>query len=175
MSTAANYKELDVRPILRAGGEPFPAIMDAVQSLQPGEGLRLLATFRPVPLLGVMTRRGYSAELKELDGGEWEVLFIPAAEASAKVFLSLGAEEAAAWPDPLWRIDLTDQEPPAPMEKVLSLIELMEPGEVLFAVFSEESRFLGAELEKRGHQWVGNLDASKRAYRMLIRVGGGEG
>ena len=171
MSTAINYRELDVRPILREGGEPFPAIMDAVQSLEPGEGLRLLATFQPVPLLSVMARRGYSAEIKELDGGDWEVLFSPAIEASAKIFHSLGAEEAAAWPDPLWQIDLTDHEPPAPMEKVLSLIDLMEPGEVLFAVFSEESRFLAAELEKRGHQWVGNLDASKRAYRMLIRVG----
>ncbi len=172
MPMGVKHKELDVRPILREGGEPFPLIMEAVQSLQTGEGLRLLATFRPVPLLSVMARRGYSAELKELDGGEWEVLFTPAAETPAKVFLSLGAEEAAAWPDPLWTIDLTEQQPPAPMEKVLSLIELMEPGEVLFAVFSEESRFLGAELEKRGHQWVGNLDASKRAYRMLIRVGG---
>lgn len=172
MSTEIIHRELDVRPILRDGGEPFPAIMDAVQSLQPGEGLRLLATFRPVPLLTVMARRGFSAELNELDGGEWEVIFSPAVETSAKILHSLGAEEAAAWPDPLWRVDLTEHEPPVPMEKVLSLLELMEPGEVLFAVFSEESRFLAAELEKRGHQWVGNLDTSKRAYRMLIRVGG---
>lgn len=172
MSTATNFKILDARPILRRGGEPFPAIMDAVQSLRPGEGLQLFATFRPVPLLSVMARRGYSAEVKELDSGEWEVLFVPVSQTSTKVFHSIGAEEAAAWPDPLWRVDLTEHEPPAPMEKVLSLIELMEPGEVLFAVFSEESRFLGAELEKRGHQWVGNLDTSKRAYRMLIRVGG---
>lgn len=175
MSTAAKYRDLDVRAILRAGGEPFPAIMDAVQSLLPGEGLRLLATFRPVPLLSVMERRGYSAELKELEGGEWEVLFHPAAEASPTVSVSLGAEEAAAWPDPLWRIDLTDEEPPAPMEKVLSLVELMEPGEVLFVALSEESRFLGAALEKRGYQWVGSFDASKRVYRMLVRAGGGDG
>ena len=38
------FKELDVRPILRNGGEPFQAIMEAVQSLKPGEGLRLIAT-----------------------------------------------------------------------------------------------------------------------------------
>ncbi|THV20188.1 DUF2249 domain-containing protein [Peteryoungia ipomoeae] len=172
MSTDVICRELDVRPILREGGEPFPAIMDAVRALQPGEGLRLLATFQPVPLLSVMARRGYSAKLTELEGGDWEVVFSPAPEASAKILHSLGAEEAAAWPDPLWRVDLTELEPPGPMEKVLSLIELMEPGEVLFALFSDESRFLAAELEKRGHQWVGNVDATKGAYRMLIRVGG---
>jgi hypothetical protein len=41
------YTILDVRPILRSGGEPFQAIMEAVQELKTGEGLKLLAPFRP--------------------------------------------------------------------------------------------------------------------------------
>ena len=40
-----HYVELDVRPILAAGGEPFDRIMEMVASLAPGEGLRLLAPF----------------------------------------------------------------------------------------------------------------------------------
>jgi len=111
------FMELDVRPILKEGGEPFPAIMQAVQSLEPDQGLRLLATFRPTPLLSVMARRGYDAVINELAGGDWEVLFSPAAKTAAKVSLSLGAEEAAGWPDPLWQLDLVGQEPPVPMEK----------------------------------------------------------
>lgn len=166
------YKNLDVRSILKEGGEPFPAIMQAVQALEPGEGLRLLATFRPTPLLSVMARRGYTAEMKELAEGDWEVLFSPTIETAAKVSVSLGAEEAAGWPDPLWQIDLTGLEPPAPMEKVLSRIGLMEPGEVLFALFSEEPVFLMPELENYGHQWVGKVDDTGNSYRMLIRVGG---
>ena len=39
--------ELDVRPILRAGGEPFSAIMEAVNGLAAGQSFRLLATFEP--------------------------------------------------------------------------------------------------------------------------------
>ncbi|TPP09935.1 DUF2249 domain-containing protein [Rhizobium glycinendophyticum] len=166
------FKDLDVRPILKEGGEPFPAIMQAVQSLEPGEGLRLLATFRPTPLLSVMARRGYDAEMNELRDGDWEVLFSPASPITANVSVSLGAEEAAGWPDPLWQLDLTGHEPPVPMEKVLSRIGLMEPGEVLFAVFSDEPVFLMPELDKEGHQWVGKPDASGSCYRMLIRVGG---
>lgn len=166
------FRDLDVRPILKEGGEPFPAIMQAVQALEPGEGLRLLATFRPTPLLSVMARRGYEAEVNELAEGDWEVLFSPAADPKAKVSVSFGAEEAAGWPDPLWQIDLTGLEPPAPMEKVLSRIGLMEAGEVLFAIFSEEPVFLRPELEKHGHQWVGKPDEAGQTYRMLIRVGG---
>ena len=48
--TQAAPLTLDVRPTLRAGGEPFAQIMQAVASLEPGQALRLLATFEPVPL-----------------------------------------------------------------------------------------------------------------------------
>lgn len=167
------FKDLDVRPILKEGGEPFPAIMQAVQALQPGEGLRLLATFRPTPLLTVMARRGFEADVTELGEGDWQVLFSPIPSAAANIAVSTGAEEAAGWPDPLWQLDLVGQDAPIPMEKVLSRIGLMEPGEVLFAVFSEEPVFLMPELEKHGHQWVGKPDTSGSGYRMLIRVGGG--
>ncbi len=54
-------RELDVRPMLRAGEEPFQAIMDAVGALAPGESLRLVAPFRPVPLFSVMANRGFAA------------------------------------------------------------------------------------------------------------------
>lgn len=167
------FKDLDVRPILKEGGEPFPAIMQAVQALQPGEGLRLLATFRPTPLLTVMARRGFGADVTELGEGDWQVLFSPIPSAAANIAVSTGAEEAAGWPDPLWQLDLVGQDAPIPMEKVLSRIGLMEPGEVLFAVFSEEPVFLMPELEKHGHQWVGKPDTNGSGYRMLIRVGGG--
>ena len=71
------FVDVDVRPILRAGGEPFEKIMEAVNTLRPGQGLRLLATFKPTPLLQVLGSRGFTHEAKELDGGEWEVLFSP--------------------------------------------------------------------------------------------------
>ncbi|MBW8282533.1 MAG: DUF2249 domain-containing protein [Rhizobium sp.] len=165
------YKELDVRPILRNGGEPFQAIMEAVQSLKPGEGLRLIATFKPEPLFRVMGQRGFSHEANELGGGEWEVLFTPEAGAAADVAVSEGAVSAATWAEPVFHLDLTDLDPPEPMARILARAELMDPGEVLFAVLSREPVFLMPELEKRGHQWVGNYDEAGTAYRMLIRIG----
>jgi hypothetical protein len=50
----AEFIDVDVRPILRAGGEPFSVIMQAVEGLEPGQGIRLLATFKPIPLFGVL-------------------------------------------------------------------------------------------------------------------------
>ena len=74
------YIDVDVRPILRAGGEPFSVIMAALERLEPGQGLRLYATFKPVPLFAVMADKGFAHSEQALDGGEWEVLFTPAAK-----------------------------------------------------------------------------------------------
>ncbi|KQT13752.1 MAG: DUF2249 domain-containing protein [Bradyrhizobium sp.] len=51
------YLDLDVRPILR-GGEPFSLIMAALEGLEVGQGLRLYAPFKPVPLFAVMSEKG---------------------------------------------------------------------------------------------------------------------
>lgn len=73
------FKELDVRPILADGGEPFQAIMAAVEGLAPGQGLKLLAPFKPLPLFTVMERRGFLHQVAELEGGDFEVRFLPRA------------------------------------------------------------------------------------------------
>lgn len=70
-------RTLDVRPILRAGGEPFGEIMQAVANLERHQSLRLLATFNPVPLFAVMEQRGYRHSAQPLGGGDWEVVFSP--------------------------------------------------------------------------------------------------
>lgn len=50
---ATTFVEVDVRPIQRTGGEPFEKIMETVSALEPGQGLKLFATFKPTPLLHV--------------------------------------------------------------------------------------------------------------------------
>ena len=88
---ATTFVEVDVRPILRAGGEPFEKIMEAASALQPGQGLKLFATFKPTALLHVLGSKGFTHEAKELDGGEWEVLFSPSGEPATNA-ASVGPE-----------------------------------------------------------------------------------
>jgi uncharacterized protein (DUF2249 family) len=170
MMSEISPKVLDVRPILRSGGEPFQAIMQAVQGLSPGQGLTLLATFRPQPLFRVMEARGFGHEAREIDGGDWEVLFTPQRE-TAPVETSVDADRPETWPDPSEHLDLTDLDPPEPMVRILAAAEALAPGEVLFAVLSREPLFLFPELTKRGHQWAGNFDETGSAYRILVRIG----
>ena len=163
-------REFDVRPILRSGGEPFQAIMEAVNGLRPAQALRLLAPFRPQPLFKVMEGRGFSYQAQEIQDGDWEILFTPKA-AGASVEVSADADNPASWPDPVENLDLTELDPPEPMVRILAAAERLQPGEVLFALLSREPIFLFPELSNRGHQWAGNFDETRTTFRIFVRIG----
>ena len=121
------YIDVDVRPILRAGGEPFSVIMAALERLEPGQGIRLYATFKPVPLFAVMADRGFVHSARSLDAGEWEVLFAPA---ETKPIAPVSGKPAFDdWPEPSVRQDTRDLEPPEPMVRILAAAEQLAPGE----------------------------------------------
>lgn len=73
--TADERVELDVRPILREGGEPFGKIMSTLGDVPEGQVLRLRATFKPTPLFGVMRARGWKHWIERGGGDDWIVWF----------------------------------------------------------------------------------------------------
>ncbi|MBU6501465.1 MAG: DUF2249 domain-containing protein [Burkholderiales bacterium] len=157
---------LDVRTILRAGGEPFPEIMKAVAQLKAGQSLRLLATFKPVPLFAVMQKKGYAHCEKELDQGDWEVIFTPEGAAAAQP----GQDDASAWPVPSYTLDNRGMMPPEPMVITLETLESMAPGEVLEGWYDRDPLLLYPELQTRGHAARCEKTGASE-YRVLIRCG----
>jgi uncharacterized protein (DUF2249 family) len=73
--TAEQRVELDVRPVLRGGEDPFELIMDALDDVPHGHVLRLRAPFKPVPLLGVMASKGWSHWIEHGEGDDWVIWF----------------------------------------------------------------------------------------------------
>ena len=167
-----NFVDLDVRPILAEGGEPFGKIMETVAALGPDEGLRLLAPFRPVPLFQALGSRGFTHEAREFGEGDREVLFRRAGKAEFGRDTMQSAGEAP-WPEPLMHLDNRDLDPPEPMVRILAATEAMQAGEVLSALLCREPTFLLPELEKRGHGWRGGFDDDGASYRLLVRIGAG--
>ncbi|MFA7523747.1 MAG: DUF2249 domain-containing protein [Oscillospiraceae bacterium] len=162
------FLELDVRPILIAGGEPFGEIMAAVDRLAPGQGLRLLASFRPVPLFAVLAKKGFSHAEREIGGGDWEVLFSPGGEAAAPA-PAPAAADGSAWPAPVAALDARDLDPPEPMQKVMAALESARPGEVVSALLCRKPPILIPELEALGHEWHGDFEDGGESYRIFIR------
>lgn len=172
----AAFVDLDVRPILRDGGEPFQEIMQTVAALSPGQGLRLLATFKPVPLFGVLGSKGFSHEAKEVEGGDWEILFRPTQDAATVASApATSTADTSDWPDPVQQLDNRELDPPEPMVRILAATEAMREGEVLSALLCREPVFLLPELTKRGHGWRGGFEPDGKTYKILVRVGAAEG
>ena len=73
---------LDVREHFNSGREPFPAIMQAVSSLNPTQKLLLIAPFEPFPLYQLLTQQGYTFESSQDEEGSWRILFSPAIAAT---------------------------------------------------------------------------------------------
>jgi len=61
---------VDAREI---AGEPFEAIMSAVDDLDAGETMLLINSFEPEPLYDVLGDRGLSYETTHVSADEWHV------------------------------------------------------------------------------------------------------
>ena len=162
------YIDVDVRPILRAGGEPFSVIMSALEHLAPGQGLRLYAPFKPVPLYSVMADKGFAHSEQALDAGEWEVLFTPAD--TQQPASPVGTPDFDNWPEPAVRLDNRDLDPPEPMVRILGAAEKLAPGATLSALLRREPVFLFPQLEKRGYRWLGGFSPDGATYELTVRA-----
>lgn len=63
-------RTLDAREI---DGEPFGAIVDALEDLPDDETLLLVNSFEPEPLYGVLAQRGFDHETERVADDEWHV------------------------------------------------------------------------------------------------------
>jgi uncharacterized protein (DUF2249 family) len=133
--------ELDVRPILAAGGGPFGAILEAVRALPPRGALRLIAPFEPKPLYARLGEMGFDHTTHPRDDGTWEILFTPRAEANA--------------PEPVW-LDLRSLEPPEPLRRVLETLAQTPAGGTLIAQTRFRPVHLLSMLDERGLAWECN-------------------
>jgi uncharacterized protein (DUF2249 family) len=74
-SDTTTTRTVDAREI---DGEPFAAIMDALDHLDSDETLLLINSFEPEPLYDVLERRGFTYETTQVESNEWHVAITPA-------------------------------------------------------------------------------------------------
>lgn len=160
--------DLDVRPALRRGEEPFKQIMTAKNELPEGGVLRLRAIFEPVPLYAVMSKQGYEHWTEEFADDDWRVWFYPKAskgvakgaapEGEAEDRAGEGtpedgaaevAEEFADDPNVVI-LDVRGLEPPEPMVRTLEALEELPPDGTLIQLNVRVPQFLLPQLEARG-------------------------
>lgn len=75
LDTAPVAVELDATAFLSSGEDPFFAIQDAARTVAVGEALVLRAPFAPVPLYGVLARKGFVVHADEAAPDQWVITF----------------------------------------------------------------------------------------------------
>lgn len=127
---ADGLRALDVRPLLARGVDPLDVILGELDAVGPSGVVEITAPFRPAPLIALLTGRGHAVREQEIGPRHWTVEVIHGGR-----------------PEP---VDLTDLEPPEPMQRVLEACGSLEPGGVFIARLPRHPRPLLPLLRERG-------------------------
>ncbi|MGB3327422.1 MAG: DUF2249 domain-containing protein [Thermomicrobiales bacterium] len=153
--TTTVARELDVRPMLDRGEEPFTIISAAARAIPVGQVLRLLVTFEPLPLYDALAKQGFDHFGEQRDG-TWHVEFLRTRTVGSPAPSPTPAQPAAPidWDRPATSsvtIDVSELVPPEPMVKILSTLETLPAGARLLVHHVRRPIHLYDRLDEMGY------------------------
>ena len=77
-----NIVQLDVRPNIEAGNDPFKIILDAIKELPENGVLQIINVFEPLPLINHLRDKGYESMTERPEEGVVHTYFRKAAQVS---------------------------------------------------------------------------------------------
>jgi uncharacterized protein (DUF2249 family) len=149
--------ELDVRPILATGTDPFELIMDNIKELNAEtETLKIINSFEPIPLINKLEKDDFVCKTERLIEGEVHV-YISKSETSIiqnniQNNTNTSFEELEKrFIENMETIDVREYEMPMPMVLILEKIEQLPEGKALFVHHKKLPQYLLPELENRSY------------------------
>lgn len=170
-----NIVDLDVRPILDGGTDPFNAIMETLKTLKPEETLRIINTFEPIPLLNILKGKGYEYESERPEEGIVHTYLHKVSDAAVETekIDEIAAPELSyedlekKFDGKLVEIDVRDLEMPMPMVTILEAIEGLEEGNALFVHHKRLPQYLLPELKQREFDYK-SQEVDKDNMKLII-------
>lgn len=167
IKTTDNVIELDVRPILDAGKDPLKQIMFKLNDLQEGQALKIINSFEPLPLIDLLSKKGFEAEVRKIRPDYVETFFfksLPTDEHLAPehpVTLPISTEnrltfreQLAHYEGKLKVIDVRAYEMPKPMVTILETLKELKKGEALFVHHKKVPVYLLPHLHDEGFHYL---------------------
>ncbi len=153
--------ELDVRPILADGVDPFDKIMETLKGVNDNDTLKIVNTFEPVPLINKLNTMGYNHKTERPDNGEIHTYlsknqnFLESDKKSFQNKSDVSFEDLEAkFKGKLKEIDVRDLEMPMPMVTILEEVEKISDEEALYVHHKRLPQYLLPELENRDFKLV---------------------
>ncbi len=156
-----NIVEMDVRPILEGGTDPFDTIMARLKTMDESETLKIINTFEPIPLLNLLKKKGYVYQSERpadgvvhtyLEKAEVENIKEKPSELKSEKPLFEAIEKQYA--GKMNEVDVRHLEMPMPMVTILEEVEKLGDDRALFVQHKRLPQYLLPELEERGYSWV---------------------
>ena len=149
--------DLDVRPILESGVDPFNVIMDTLKTINDDETLKIINTFEPIPLLNILKGKGYDYESERPEDGVVYTFLRKNTEAQEQSSNSVKTARPELTYEDLERkfagkmteLDVRGLEMPMPMVSVLEAIESLDTDHALYVHHKRLPQYLLPELKQR--------------------------
>ena len=167
--------QLDVRPVLAGGPDPFQLIMGKINELEVGQVLEIINTFTPAPLITVLKRQGFSAYTEMVNDQLVHTYFFkdpatttPVASANESI-RSHWDEVNARFADNLVFADVRGLEMPEPMIHILDALDRLPDDKALFVYHKKLPVFLLPELKERQFDYRVNEIAPGEVHLLIFR------
>ncbi|MDP1726552.1 MAG: DUF2249 domain-containing protein [Bacteroidota bacterium] len=150
-----HVQELDVRPVIAGGKDPFSIIMERVKALEDGQILKIINTFEPVPLIRILEKQGFIVYVETISEKWIETYFFKPKKVEIKSIEQDKPEESNwetilhRFKDKLQTIDVRQLEMPLPMTTILETLENLSDDHALFVYHKRLPVFLLPELTER--------------------------
>lgn len=167
--------QLDVRPVLADGTDPFQLIMSKINELKEGEALEIINTFTPAPLITVLKRQGFSAYTEMVNDQLVHTFFYKDPDAPKPVsaanesIRSHWDEVNARFADNLVFADVRGLEMPEPMIRILAALDTLPEDKALFVYHKKLPVFLLPELAERKFDYRVNEIAPGEVHLLIFR------
>ena len=172
---------LDVRPILAVQQDPLKVIIGAVNSLKDGQCLKLINTFEPVPLINLLSKKGYIYHI-ERPNPELVITYFTKIESSKSIQIPISENPIvsnnahdfdqklqAFSPDHLETIDVRELEMPMPMVTILQHLEKLPLDFALFVHHKKIPVYLLPELNERGFKYLLHEVADQKVDMLIYK------
>lgn len=151
LDVAPIVRDLDVRPMLEKGQEPFRLITGTAREVKEGEVLRLVTNFEPLPLFDALAKQGFSHWADRLDGDDWATFFHRDISAAPAPSVRSTLVDWSEPPSSEVTIDVSELVPPEPMIRILQALEELPDGARLLVHHVRRPMHLYDRLDEMGY------------------------
>ena len=165
-SAPGRIVDLDVRPIMDRGEEPLSAILKAAETVGVDERLRIINSFAPEPLIGLLGKKGFEGYIYSAKDCFHACFIRRSMQAVSKpdpiserqtdpnpMVTETGLHTTGGGRRAVVRLDVRGMTPPGPMVKILKTLQSLSSTQQLYVFHERIPRFLFPQLAEQGYAY----------------------